>query len=265
MVARADGDRHLRRPGPGQPRNAVQGAAARRRRSRTRTPGAPTWATSSSTTTRFQTLFGESPENVNVRQQRLASTAWRPTRASSPTASTSAARTSRSSTPTRSATTPTPRRTGSPQDLAAAHGARREAHLRLRPQAGLHLLLRRQRWPVRCRPSRRASTSTPPARDAFWNVIEQYGATYFCGHEHIFNISQPRGDAAASPGRSSSARAARRSRPLPTDATVCPATDRDYAWATVEITQERQGEAHRLRLRRPVRPDEGDQAHRLNP
>jgi len=25
------------------------------------------------------------------------------------------------------------------------------------------------------------------SRDAFWNVIEQYGATYFCGHEHIFN------------------------------------------------------------------------------
>ncbi|MDD2770532.1 MAG: metallophosphoesterase, partial [Methylococcus sp.] len=28
--------------------------------------------------------------------------------------------------------------------------------------------------------------------NAFWDVIEQYGATYFCGHEHIFNISRPR-------------------------------------------------------------------------
>jgi len=28
------------------------------------------------------------------------------------------------------------------------------------------------------------------ARDAFWNVIVKYGAVYFCGHEHIFNVSQ---------------------------------------------------------------------------
>ena len=33
------------------------------------------------------------------------------------------------------------------------------------------------------------------SRDAFWNVIEQYGATYFCGHEHEFNMSQPTGHA----------------------------------------------------------------------
>lgn len=29
-----------------------------------------------------------------------------------------------------------------------------------------------------------------PARNAFWKVISQYGATYFCGHEHIPNVKQ---------------------------------------------------------------------------
>jgi hypothetical protein len=69
------------------------------------------------------------------------------------------------------------------------------------------------------------------SRDAFWNVIEQYNATYFCGHEHIFNLTQPRGKAwqilvgtGGSPFEA-----------LPTDATVNPQTDRDYAWATVKV------------------------------
>jgi hypothetical protein len=30
----------------------------------------------------------------------------------------------------------------------------------------------------------------------FWALIQQYGATYFCGHEHIFNASQPQGGTA---------------------------------------------------------------------
>ena len=28
------------------------------------------------------------------------------------------------------------------------------------------------------------------SRDLFWDVIEKYGATYFCGHEHIFQQSR---------------------------------------------------------------------------
>lgn len=32
----------------------------------------------------------------------------------------------------------------------------------------------------------------PALRDAFWDVIEAYGATYFCGHQHIYHASQPR-------------------------------------------------------------------------
>jgi hypothetical protein len=31
----------------------------------------------------------------------------------------------------------------------------------------------------------------PAKRNAFWSVIEQYGATYFCGHQHTFNMRQP--------------------------------------------------------------------------
>jgi len=87
-----------------------------------------------------------------------------------------------------------------------------------------------------------ANTATPPggldaapgtiaARDAFWDVIETYGATYFCGHEHIFNISRPRGGAyqviVGSGGSPFDAKA--------TDVTVNPSTDRDYAWATVRL------------------------------
>lgn len=31
----------------------------------------------------------------------------------------------------------------------------------------------------------------PAARDAFWALLEQYRATYFCGHQHVFNMRQP--------------------------------------------------------------------------
>ena len=72
------------------------------------------------------------------------------------------------------------------------------------------------------------------ARDAFWRVIEQYGATYFCGHEHIFHISRPlagRGGSAVQVlvGSGGSPFAAK-----PTDVTVSE-TDRVYAWATVKV------------------------------
>ncbi len=31
----------------------------------------------------------------------------------------------------------------------------------------------------------------PENQDAFWRTIEQYQATYFCGHQHVFNTMQP--------------------------------------------------------------------------
>ena len=75
----------------------------------------------------------------------------------------------------------------------------------------------------------------PASRDAFWNVIEQYGATYFCGHEHIFNIMQPR---ASQGGKAWQVLVGSGGSPFeasPTDTTLNPATDRDYAWATVKV------------------------------
>ena len=73
-----------------------------------------------------------------------------------------------------------------------------------------------------------------PARDAFWNVIEQYGATYFCGHEHIFNMAQP---TVANGGKAWQVLVGSGGSPFeaaPTDPTVN-LTDRYYAWATVKI------------------------------
>jgi len=71
------------------------------------------------------------------------------------------------------------------------------------------------------------------ARDAFWNVIERFNATYFCGHEHEFDMAQPRGAAwqvlVGSGGSPWDA--------LPGDVTKHPETDRLYAWATVSILQ----------------------------
>ena len=79
-----------------------------------------------------------------------------------------------------------------------------------------------------------AAPGTIAARDAFWNVIETNGATYFCGHEHTYNVSQPLGGAyqvivggGGSPFD-----------PKATDATKNPATDRDYSWVTARIHQD---------------------------
>ena len=71
----------------------------------------------------------------------------------------------------------------------------------------------------------------PAKRDVFWDVVEKYQATYFCGHEHMFNMAQPRGAAwqvlvgtGGSPWDAA-----------PGESTMNPATDRSYAWATVDI------------------------------
>lgn len=75
----------------------------------------------------------------------------------------------------------------------------------------------------------------PASRDAFWNVIEQYGATYFCGHEHIFNMIQPR---LSQGGKSWQVLVGSGGSPFdasPANLTLNPDTDRTYAWATVTI------------------------------
>ena len=83
------------------------------------------------------------------------------------------------------------------------------------------------------------SPGTVTLRDAFWNVIEQYGATYFCGHEHIFNMMQPRLND-PTPGSAYQVLVGSGGSPFDakaTDTTISPATDRSYAWATVSVHQ----------------------------
>jgi hypothetical protein len=73
------------------------------------------------------------------------------------------------------------------------------------------------------------------ARDAFWDLIEEYDAVYFCGHEHIFNLSQPR---KSKGGKAWQVLVGSGGSPFdvaPADSTLNPATDRDYAWATVKV------------------------------
>jgi hypothetical protein len=75
----------------------------------------------------------------------------------------------------------------------------------------------------------------PAQRDAFWAVIEKYGATYFCGHEHIFHLMQP---TAATGGHAWQILVGSGGSPF--DAafglpTLHPDTDRSYAWVTVRV------------------------------
>jgi hypothetical protein len=63
-------------------------------------------------------------------------------------------------------------------------------------------------------------------RDAFWQLVEQYQATYFCGHEHLYHASQPLGRAwQVIVGSGGS--------PFESDA-VAP-IDRTYAYAVVTV------------------------------
>lgn len=80
-----------------------------------------------------------------------------------------------------------------------------------------------------------ATATTTVKRDAFWSVIEQYHATYFCGHMHTYHVSQPLGGSyqviVGSGGSPFDPSAAQATAGLLTN----PATDRDYAWATVKV------------------------------
>jgi len=85
-----------------------------------------------------------------------------------------------------------------------------------------------------------ANAYTTANRDAFWAVIQAYNATYFCGHQHTFNMSQPQ------PAPSGSALPAAwqvvvGSGGSPFDpkssASGLAPTDRDYAYAIVNVYQ----------------------------
>jgi hypothetical protein len=79
-------------------------------------------------------------------------------------------------------------------------------------------------------------------RDAFWNLMETYGATYFCGHEHTYNMAQPTIKNTDGSTRTSTAwQVLVGSGGSPFDAATLlagePATDRYYAFANVRIFQ----------------------------
>jgi hypothetical protein len=79
-----------------------------------------------------------------------------------------------------------------------------------------------------------ATLATTAKRDAFWSVIEENGAVYFCGHEHIFNISQPRGGAyqvLVGAGGSPF------DQKVSGGPSMSPPTDRSYSWATVKVRE----------------------------
>jgi Calcineurin-like phosphoesterase len=74
-----------------------------------------------------------------------------------------------------------------------------------------------------------------PSRDAFWNVVAHYGAIYFCGHEHIFHLSQHTSLNGESAWQVLVGSGGSPFEATPTDLTINPATDRDYAWVTVKV------------------------------
>jgi len=97
----------------------------------------------------------------------------------------------------------------------------------------------------------------PDNQKAFWDLMEQYSATYFCGHQHIFHIEQPR---AADGGHAYQVLVGSGGSPLDSPAgETSVATDHMYAWVGVELMR-----AGELRLtaygfdepRGPARPIE---------
>ncbi|QLI81651.1 metallophosphoesterase [Chitinibacter fontanus] len=73
----------------------------------------------------------------------------------------------------------------------------------------------------------------PENQQAFWQTIEQYGATYFCGHEHIYNVMQP---TLASGGKAYQVMVGSGGSPFSAEpADSQNPNDRMYAWAVVKV------------------------------
>ncbi|MGZ3240215.1 MAG: hypothetical protein ACXWJK_07450, partial [Burkholderiaceae bacterium] len=78
--------------------------------------------------------------------------------------------------------------------------------------------------------------ANPVNQNSFWNLIEQYHATYFCGHEHIFSMMQPR--ATATPAGSAwQVLVGSGGSPFETPTATANPNDRKYAWANVRVFQ----------------------------
>lgn len=77
-------------------------------------------------------------------------------------------------------------------------------------------------------------------RDAFWDLMEEYRATYFCGHQHVYYASQPR---RASGGKAWQIIVGSGGSPLSVKmGSSTRAADRMYAWA--DVTAYRSGRVH---------------------
>ena len=74
------------------------------------------------------------------------------------------------------------------------------------------------------------TTKSTCNRDEFWNVIESNHATYFSGHEHIYNVQRPKnGSYQVLVGSGGS--------PFETSVATSNPNDRKYAWAEVRVYQ----------------------------
>jgi hypothetical protein len=74
----------------------------------------------------------------------------------------------------------------------------------------------------------------PVNQKAFWDLMEQDGGTYFCGHEHIFNMTQPR---AGTGGKAWQVLVGSGGSPFESSVATSVPSDRMYAWATVKVRQ----------------------------
>jgi hypothetical protein len=84
-------------------------------------------------------------------------------------------------------------------------------------------------------PSGLDQTAFLSSRDDFWNLVAHYKAIYFCGHEHIFNLSKNTSVNGESAWQVLVGSGGSPFEAAPTDITFNPSTDRDYAWATVKV------------------------------
>ncbi|WP_291423852.1 metallophosphoesterase [Deinococcus sp.] len=76
----------------------------------------------------------------------------------------------------------------------------------------------------------------PANQTAFWDLVEQYGATYFSGHEHIYHAMQPRADKAGKAWEVIVGSGGSPFEAKPGDSTN--PQDYMYAWATVQVLKD---------------------------
>ncbi len=76
-------------------------------------------------------------------------------------------------------------------------------------------------------PSADGLDADPKSRDEFWKVLEENNGTYFCGHEHVFNVTKH--------GKAYQVLVGSGGSPFEVTTPTNNPTDRMYAWATVKV------------------------------